>query len=196
MQGEQMSISTPLLRTAVVPRSTAMSNALFIFGGAIFLSLLAQISIPVPGSPVPVTGQTFGVLLLATSYGATLSLSTIGLYLLAGIAGAPVFANYGHGLNRLVGPTGGYLMGMLLASFVLGILAGRKWDQKIASGITTMLIGDALIFAFGLTWLHFYTGEDWAWTFNAGLSPFVIGELLKIAIAGISMPLLWRAVQR
>ena len=191
-----MSISTPLLRTAVVRRSTAMSNTLFIFGGAIFLSVLAQISIPVPGSPVPVTGQTFGVLLLATSYGVTLSISTIGLYLLAGIAGAPIFANAGHGLDRLLGPTGGYLIGMLLASLILGALAGRKWDQKIASGITTMLIGDVVIFAIGLSWLHFYTGKDWAWTFNAGLSPFILGELLKIAIAGTSMPLLWRAVQR
>lgn len=191
-----MSLSTPLLRTAVVPRSTAMSNALFIFGGAIFLSMLAQIAIPVPGSPVPVTGQTFGVLLLATSYGATLALSTFSLYLLAGIAGAPVFANYGHGLDRLIGPTGGYLIGMFLASFVLGKLAGRKWDQKIFSAVITMLIGDVIIFAIGLFWLQNFTGNDWAWTFNAGLAPFVIGELLKISIAGTSMPLLWRAVQR
>ena len=191
-----MSLSTPLLRTAVVPRSTAMSNALFIFGGAIFLSMLAQIAIPVPGSPVPVTGQTFGVLLLATSYGATLALSTFSLYLLAGIAGAPVFANYGHGLDRLIGPTGGYLIGMFLASFVLGKLAGRKWDKKIFSAVITMLIGDVIIFAIGLFWLQNFTGNDWAWTFNAGLAPFVIGELLKISIAGISMPLLWRAVQR
>ena len=191
-----MSLSTPLLRTAVVPRSTAMSNALFIFGGAIFLSMLAQIAIPVPGSPVPVTGQTFGVLLLATSYGATLALSTFSLYLLAGIAGAPVFANYGHGLDRLIGPTGGYLIGMFLASFVLGKLAGRKWDQKIFSAVITMLIGDVIIFAIGLFWLQNFTGNDWAWTFSAGLAPFVIGELLKISIAGTSMPLLWRAVQR
>jgi biotin transport system substrate-specific component len=191
-----MSISTPILRTAIVKRSTAMSNALFIFGGAIFLSMLAQISIPVPGSPVPVTGQTFGVLLLATSYGATLALSTFGLYLLAGIAGAPVFANYGHGLDRLVGPTGGYLIGMFLASFVLGKLAGRRWDQKIGSALFAMLIGNIIIFASGLFWLHNYTGKDWAWTFSAGLSPFIIGELLKIAIAGAAMPLLWRAVQR
>ena len=154
-----MSLSTPLLRTAVVPRSTAMSNALFIFGGAIFLSMLAQIAIPVPGSPVPVTGQTFGVLLLATSYGATLALSTFSLYLFAGIAGAPVFANYGHGLDRLIGPTGGYLIGMFLASFVLGKLAGRKWDQKILSAVITMLIGDVIIFAIGLFWLQNFTGK-------------------------------------
>lgn len=191
-----MSISTPILRTAFVQRSTAMSNALFIFGGAIFLAVLAQISIPVPGSPVPVTGQTFGVLLLATSYGASLALSTFGLYLLAGIAGAPVFANHGHGMDRLIGPTGGYLIGMFLASFVLGKLAGRRWDQKIGSALFAMLIGNIIIFASGLFWLQNYTGKDWAWTLNAGFSPFIIGEILKIAIAGTAMPLLWRAVQR
>ena len=191
-----MSVSTPLLRTAIVSRSTAMSNSLFIFGGAIFLAILAQISIPVPGSPIPVTGQTFGVLLLATSYGATLSISTFAVYLLAGIAGAPIFANHGFGLERLIGASGGYLIGMLLASFVLGKLAGRKWDQKFSSAVLTMLIGDLVIFACGLFWLHQYTGKDWAWTFSAGLTPFIIGEILKIAIAGTSMPLLWRFVQR
>ena len=191
-----MSFSTTSLRATVFPRSTAVSNAIFIFGGVIFLSILAQIAIPIPGSPVPVTGQTFGVLLLATSYGVSLSISTLALYLLAGIAGAPVFANYGHGLDRLAGPTGGYLIGMLIASIALGALAGRRWDQKIISGIGTMLIGDAIIFTFGLTWLHLYTDKDWAWTFSAGLTPFIIGEALKIAIAGTAMPIVWRFVRR
>ena len=191
-----MSISTPTLRAAVFPRTSALSKALLIFGGAIFLSVLAQIAIPVPGSPVPVTGQTLGVLLLATSYGTALSVSTYALYLIAGIAGAPVFANHGHGLDRLVGPTGGYLIGMFLASIVLGALAGRKWDQRIISGIGAMLIGDVIIFAVGLFWLHSYANKDWAWTFSAGLTPFILGEILKIAIAGTSLPMLWRFVQR
>lgn len=125
-----------------------------------------------------------------------MALSTFGLYLLAGIAGAPVFANHGHGMDRLIGPTGGYLIGMFLASFVLGKLAGRRWDQKIGSALFAMLIGNIIIFASGLFWLQNYTGKDWAWTLNAGFSPFIIGELLKIAIAGTAMPLLWRAVQR
>ena len=192
-----MSSVTPSnLSATVLPRTSAISKGLLIFGGALFLAALAQVAIPVPGSPVPVTGQTLGVLLLATSYGANLGASTFALYLLIGLAGAPVFANQGHGIERLIGPTGGYLVGMLIASWVLGALAGRKWDQRFLSAITTMFIGNVIIFAFGLIWLHEYTGKDWAWTFSAGLTPFIFGEILKIVIAGTSLPALWKVVGR
>ena len=190
-----MSSVTPSnLSATVLPRTSAISKGLLIFGGALFLAALAQVAIPVPGSPVPVTGQTLGVLLLATAYGANLGASTFALYLLIGLAGAPVFANQGHGLERLIGPTGGYLVGMLIASWVLGALAGRKWDQRFLSAITTMFIGNIIIFTFGLIWLHEYTGKDWAWTFGAGLTPFIFGEILKIVIAGTSLPALWKVV--
>ena len=192
-----MSSVTPSnLSATVLPRTSAISKGLLIFGGALFLAALAQVAIPVPGSPVPVTGQTLGVLLLATAYGANLGASTFALYLLIGLAGAPVFANQGHGLERLIGPTGGYLVGMLIASWVLGALAGRKWDQRFLSAITTMFIGNVIIFTFGLIWLHEYTGKDWAWTFSAGLTPFIFGEILKIVIAGTSLPALWKVVGR
>ncbi|CAB5239422.1 unannotated protein [freshwater metagenome] len=191
-----MSMSTHSLRTAVFPRSTALTNAGFIVGGTLFLSALAQIAIPVPGSPVPVTGQTLGVLLLATSYGASLATATFATYLLAGIAGAPIFANSGHGIDRAIGATGGYLIGMLFASALLGYFGGRKWDQKFLTALPSMLIGTLITFSFGLVWLHIYTGKDWSWTFSAGLTPFIFGELLKIAIAGTSLPILWRFVQK
>ncbi len=192
-----MSSVTPSnLSATVLPRTSAISKGLLIFGGALFLAALAQVAIPVPGSPVPVTGQTLGVLLLATAYGANLGASTFALYLLIGLAGAPVFANQGHGLERLIGPTGGYLVGMLIASWVLGALAGRKWDQRFLSAITTMFIGNIIIFTFGLIWLHEYTGKDWAWTFGAGLTPFIFGEILKIVIAGTSLPAPWKVVGR
>ncbi|MEY2814033.1 MAG: hypothetical protein RL579_938 [Actinomycetota bacterium] len=190
------SITPSNLSATVLPRTSAISKGLLIFGGALFLAALAQVAIPVPGSPVPVTGQTLGVLLLATAYGANLGASTFALYLLIGLAGAPVFANQGHGLERLIGPTGGYLVGMLIASWVLGALAGRKWDQRFLSAITTMFIGNIIIFTFGLIWLHEYTGKDWAWTFGAGLTPFIFGEILKIVIAGTSLPALWKVVGR
>jgi len=189
-------MSSVTLTNTILPRSSALTKALLITGGAIFLAILAQVSIPVPGSPVPVTGQTLGVLLLATAYGATLGTATFLLYLVAGFAGAPVFAGHGYGIDRLVGPTGGYLVGMLIASWVLGALAGRKWDQKLISAVTTMLIGDLIIFTLGLIWLQNYTGKDWAWTFGAGLTPFIFGEILKIAIAGTSLPSLWKVVGR
>lgn len=189
-------MSSVTLTNTVLPRSSAITKALLITGGAIFLGTLAQIAIQVPGSPVPVTGQTLGVLLLATAYGANMGAATFALYLAIGFAGAPVFAGHGHGIERLVGPTGGYLVGMLISSWVLGALAGRKWDQKLLSAITTMLIGDLIIFSFGLIWLHQYTGKDWAWTFSAGLTPFIFGEVLKIAIAGTSLPTVWKFVAR
>lgn len=191
-----MSIATTTLRTAVFPRSTALTNAGFVITGVAFISLLAQIAIPVPGSPVPVTGQTLGVLLLATSYGATLGTTTFFTYLLVGALGAPVFANGGSGIERIVGATGGYLVGMLLTSALLGYLGGRRWDQKFKTALPAMLIGNVITFGFGLLWLHQYTGKDWAWTISAGFTPFIIGEILKIAIAGTSLPLIWQFVQR
>jgi biotin transport system substrate-specific component len=143
-----------------------------------------------------VTGQTLGVLLLATAYGANMGLATFALYLAIGFAGAPVFAGHGHGFERLSGATGGYLVGMLVASWVLGALAGRKWDQKLFSATISMLIGSVIIFAFGVTWLHHFTGKSWSWTFGAGLTPFIFGEALKIAIAGTSLPTVWKLVAR
>jgi biotin transport system substrate-specific component len=174
-----MSLHSGSLRTAVFPRSTAVTEALFVVGGIGFISLLAQISLPVPGSPVPVTGQTLAVLLIGTTYGARLGLITFASYLLAGIAGAPIFApsatSANHGIDRIVGATGGYLVGMLVASFVLGYLADRKAD---------------------LTWLHASLDLTWAATFKAGFTPFILGEVLKIAITATSLPLVWRRISR
>ena len=191
-----MSLSATSLRSSLIPRTTALSNAVLIVGGVLGLAALAQIVIPVPGSPVPVTGQTLGVLILGTAYGSTLGFTTFTLYILVGIAGAPVFANSGHGLDRIVGATGGYLIGMLVATFVLGQLARFRLDQKFLTALPSMLIGTVTTFSFGLIWLHQYTGQSWSWTFEKGLTPFIVGEVLKIAIAGTSLPAIWRVVNR
>jgi biotin transport system substrate-specific component len=160
-----------------------------------FLAALAQIAIPVPGSPVPVTGQTLGVLLVGTTYGASLGFATFATYLLAGVAGAPVFAGASYGIEKVVGATG-YLVGMLVATFLLGLLAQKRLDQKFVTALPSMLLGTLTTFTFGLLWLHQFTGQSWSWTINAGLTPFIIGETLKIIIAGTSLPLLWRTVNR
>ena len=191
-----MSLSATSLRTSLIPRSTALSNAVLVVSGVLGLAALAQIAIPVPGSPVPVTGQTLGVLILGTAYGSTLGVTTFAIYILAGVAGAPVFANSGHGLDRIVGATGGYLIGMLVATFVLGQLARFRLDQKFLTALPSMLIGTITTFSFGLVWLHQYTGQSWDWTIKAGLTPFIVGEILKIAIAGTSLPIVWRVVNR
>jgi biotin transport system substrate-specific component len=125
-----------------------------------------------------------------------LGFTTFAVYILAGIAGAPVFADGGHGLDRIVGATGGYLVGMLVATFVLGQLARFRLDQKFLTALPSMLIGTITTFSFGLIWLHQFTGQTWSWTFEKGLTPFIVGEVLKIAIAGTSLPAIWRVVNR
>ncbi len=195
-----MSIQSSSLRATVFPRSSALTQALFVVGGIGFIALLAQISIPVPGSPVPVTGQTLAVLLIGTTYGARLGFITFASYLLAGIAGAPIFAHSAtsanHGIARLTGATGGYLVGMLVASLLLGYLADRKADQKFTTSFPALLLGDLVIFTFGLTWLHSSLDMTWAQTFKAGFTPFILGEALKIAITATSLPLVWRRISR
>jgi len=184
------------LRQAVVTRSTALTQTGLILGGTFFLALMAQISIPVPGSPVPVTGQTLAVLLLGAAYGANLGFATLVFYILMGIAGAPIFSSGHHGLTWLTGPTGGYLAGMAVASIVVGALAGRKWDQKISTVIPTMIIGEVIVFGFGLTWLQHATAMNWSMTFSKGLSPFILGEIIKIGIASTALPTVWRFVAK
>ncbi len=184
------------LKSAFISRTTAVTQISLILSGTIFLAAMAQISFPIPGSPVPFTGQTLGVLLLGTAYGASLGFSTVAFYLLMGIAGAPIFASGSHGFEKIAGATGGYLVGMLISSLVLGALAGRKWDQKIKTVIPTMIIGNVIIFTFGLFWLHQYSGQSWSWTIEKGLTPFILAEFIKIAIASTALPAVWRLVAK
>jgi len=188
------------LRATVFPRSTVLTQGLFVMAGVAFISLLAQIAIPVPGSPVPVTGQTLAVLLIGTTYGARLGVLTFATYLLAGVAGAPIFApsatSANHGIDRLIGATGGYLVGMLVASLLLGYLADRKADQKFRTSFPALLLGDAIIFTLGLLWLQQTLDLSWAKTIAAGFTPFILGEAIKIAITATSLPLIWRRISR
>ncbi|MEY4967749.1 MAG: hypothetical protein RIQ73_448 [Actinomycetota bacterium] len=189
-----MSFPATSLRSTVLPHSSILSTTALTAGGVLFLAAMAQIAIPVPGSPVPVTGQTLGVLLIGTTYGSGLGLATFAMYLLAGIAGAPVFAGASFGVEKITGATGGYLIGMMVATYLLGVLAKRRLDQRFLTSLPSMLFGTLIIFSFGLIWLHHFTGKDWAWTIAAGLTPFIVGEALKIAIAGTSLPILWRLI--
>lgn len=188
------------LRSAVFPASTALTHSLFLVGGVLFLSALAQIAIPVPGSPVPVTGQTLGVFLIATTYGARLAGMTFATYLLAAIAGAPIFAASAtlpsHGLARITSATGGYLIGMLVATIVIGYLAEKKADQKFRTSFPMLILGSLIIFSFGLTWLKLSLSLPWTETIAIGLVPFIFGEALKITITATSLPLIWKRISR
>ncbi len=191
----------PTLQSKIFTRnlfgSKATTNLAIVIGGAGFVTLLAYISFPVPGSPVPITGQTLGVLLIGTSYGSRLGIASLLTYAAVGVAGVPVFAynstmGHGGGWARMVGATGGYIFGMIIASFVIGLLAERKWDKKIRTALPTMLIGETIIFTTGLTWLQSSTGMSWNDTISKGFTPFIFGEVIKLAIAGLTLPIIWR----
>ena len=139
--------------------------------------------------PVPITGSTLGVLLVAAAYGSRMGSATVMSYLLAGVAGVPVFAGWKFGMAVLSGPTGGYLIGFLVAAFIVGWLAERGWDRTPLLTIAAMVIGNLVIYAFGVTILSGFTG--WSKVWALGVQPFLIGDAIKIAIAAGVLPGAW-----
>lgn len=196
-----MSATTATLRRAVFPRVNVATSALLVLGGALFVALTAQISIPLPFTPVPLTGQTFGVLLVAASLGSVLGSLSMLTYLFLGLVGLPVYADQSSGWDIVRGATGGYLLGFILAGLVIGFLAERRWDQSFSSSVSAMLTGNVIIFGVGLTWLAWWLGDNGlpnglSDVLEAGLYPFVPGEVLKLYLAGALLPLAWKAVER
>jgi biotin transport system substrate-specific component len=187
----------PTLSTAVLARSTWLSEAILLGAGVLLVALSAQVSFHLPGTPVPISGQTFAVLLVGSAYGATRGVATIALYLLVGIVGLPVFSSGTSGWEQVSGATGGYLVGMLVAAGVAGLLAQRGLDRKISSAVASMLTGNVVIYVFGLAWLyHELPHATFASTLEAGLYPFVVGDLLKVYLAGALLPGAWSLVRR
>jgi len=167
-----------------------MSLALVLVGVGI---LAVSARIQVPFYPVPVTMQTLAVMMIAMAYGSKLGTTTLFSYLLAGFLGAPVFAG-GAGFAYMAGPTGGYLAGFLLAGIVLGALADRGWTRNWQTTAAAMLVGTAIIYLLGVTWLSQLIGFDKAITF--GLVPFIYGDILKLVIAAAAVPYMWKMVAK
>jgi len=142
------------------------------------LAISAQFSFNLPFSPVPVTGQTLAVLLIGSLLGKNRGAAAVGLYLLQGAAGLPVFAGGKSGFITLVGPTGGYLIGFIAAAYIMGILAELRYDKSLVYTGFSMLIGSLVIYIFGLFWLVQFVGESSA--LQLGLYPFLIGDFVKI----------------
>ena len=142
------------LRLAVFPRSGLLVDALLALGGAAFVGLAAQVSFHLGFTPVPITGQTFAVLLVGAAYGSVLGAASLSLYLLLGLAGVPWYSEQKHGWEVFSGATGGYIVGFVLAAALTGCLAERGWDKKFSSSIAAMLTGSVVIYACGALWLH------------------------------------------
>jgi biotin transport system substrate-specific component len=184
------------LRLAVFPRPRALTDVLLVLGGAGFVALAAQVSIDLPFTPVPITGQTFAVLLVGASFGALLGLASLGLYIFVGALGAPIYADGRHGWDVLTGPTGGYLIGFAIAAFVIGTLAQRRWDRRFSSAVAAMLTGSVVIYLCGLPWLAEKIDAGLETTLEQGLYPFVVGDLLKLYLAAALLPSAWKLVER
>jgi len=164
-----------------------------IIGGSLLIGLCAQLAILLPFSPVPVTGQTFAVLMIGALLGARRGCLTVLAYIIEGAGGLPVFALGRGGFAVLLGPTGGYLVGFVAAAYITGLLAERGWDRRAGTTVLAMIFGNAAIYAFGLLWLCCLMGVRWS-VLIAGLYPFVVGDLLKIVLAAVLLPTGWKLI--
>ncbi|MDH6215723.1 biotin transporter BioY [Streptomyces pseudovenezuelae] len=179
-------VATGKVIADLLPASRVRDLAL-VLGGAALTGLAAQIAVPVPGSPVPVTGQTFAALLVGTSLGARRGVAALAVYALAGLAGMPWFAGGTSGVSVSFG----YILGMILASAAVGALARRGADRSVLRMAGTMLLGEAIIYAVGVPYLAVAAGMSASAAIAAGLTPFLLGDALKAALAMGLLPTAW-----
>ena len=186
----------PTLASTLWPATKASPvarNLTLMAVGSLLLWLSAKVQVPL--YPVPITMQTLVVLVLGTAYGWRLGAATMGLYLLEGAIGLPVFAggwSEGGGFHHLYGPTAGYLLGFVVAAGVCGWLAERGWDRHVISAAAAMAIGNLIVYALGLAWLTIQIGL--ADAIKYGLTPFLVGDMLKIALGTCALPVAWRGI--
>lgn len=184
----------PTFADALWPATGLIRDLLLVVGGSVLVAALAQLSTILPVSPVPITGQTLGVLLIGALLGSRRGALSMLAYIAEGAAGMPVFANATAGPAVLVGPTGGYLAGFVAAAFVVGWLCERGWDRRLVSAASAMVIGNLVIYLFGISWLQGFVGTENV--LAAGVYPFIIGDLLKVASATILLPSGWYVLHR
>jgi len=170
----------------------AAKEVALVLGGIALLTLAAKIRVPM--WPVPITMQTFAVLALGAGLGLRLGLMSVLGYLALGAAGFAVFTGEAAGLAYIAGPTGGFLAGFALAAAAMGLLARRGWDKSVLGMAGAMLVGTAIIYTVGLGWMaHLFAAEHGlAWVFEKGMLPFLPGDALKLVLAALVVPGLWK----
>lgn len=168
--------------------------AVLVVGAALLTALLAQVSVPVPGSPVPITGQTLAVVLTAAALGPVRGVAGQAVYLLLGAVGLPFYSDAAGGWEVLTGATGGYLLGFLPAAWLIGMAARRRQDRHLLTAVPLFVAGQGVVFAIGVPWLAVVADLSPAAALEAGLYPFVVGGVVKAAIAGLLLPAVWSRV--
>jgi len=185
--------SSPASAT-IAPRLDVVTDTAFVLAGAAAVAGAAQVSIALPFTPVPVTGQTFAVLLVGAALGTVRGALSLLVYLGAGVAGAPIYADHAHGWSVVTSASGGYLLGFVLAAALTGFLAERRWDRRFSSSIGSMLTGNVVIYLVGLPWLAVVLDTNLEKTLELGLYPFIPGDILKLYLAAAVLPGAWREV--
>lgn len=190
-----MTYAPAVLSTRILPRSrTSRQTAAIalIAGFALLTALCAQIRIPLGFTPVPITGQTFAVLLSGAVLGSRMGAASQLLYVLMGAAGAPFYAGGTGGWEYATGATMGYLLGFVAAAYAVGYLAEHRQDRRFATSIGAFLTGNLVIYALGVPWLMYSLSWDLAEGVAKGLAPFIIGDTIKIMLAAGVMPVAWK----
>jgi biotin transport system substrate-specific component len=187
-----MTTLAPTIYTRTFPRIAGwLRDLTLIVFGSLFVAVLAQVTIPLPFTPVPLTGQTFAVLLVAAALGSKRGVVSMALYLALGALGLPFFAGGAHGVNIIIGATGGYLIGFICAAYFIGLLAERGLERSVRTSIIPFLAGTVIIYACGVTWLAVVLGSLGK-AVTLGLVPFLIGDAIKLIAAALALPAAWK----
>jgi biotin transport system substrate-specific component len=190
-----MTTLAPTLYSRTFPRTSSWFRDLSLIAlGAALVALLAQVRMPLPFTPVPLTGQTFGVLLVAAALGSKRGAASLTLYIALGALGLPIFAGGAAGLSYLTGATLGYLVGFVLAAYVVGWLAERGLERSVRTSILPFLVGTVIIYVCGVTWLSVLLGS-FSKAVAAGLLPFLVGDAIKLLAAALALPAAWKFVK-
>ena len=190
-----MTTLAPTLYTRAFPRMAAwLRDLILITVGALFVAILAQVKIPLPFTPVPLTGQTFAVLLVAAALGSKRGAASMVFYVTLGAFGLPVFAGGAAGMAYLSGATLGYLIGFVLAAYIIGLLAERGLERNFRTSILPFLAGTVIIYACGVAWLTVLLGS-FSKAVTAGFLPFVVGDIIKLVAAALALPAAWKIVK-
>jgi biotin transport system substrate-specific component len=190
-----MTAAPAVISARYLPR-TRVSAVALVVGFAALTALLAQVRVPLWFTPVPITGQTFAVLLSGAALGWRLGAAAQGLYVLLGAVGLPVYTGWSGGWAHFTGATGGYLIGFVLAAAVVGHLAERRQDRVVATAIPAFIAGTVVIYVTGVAWLAASLGVGAVEAMELGLVPFVVGDLLKAVLAGLALPAAWRQARK
>jgi biotin transport system substrate-specific component len=189
---------------AALPRRAVLADVIpgervrdvvLVISGALLTALFAQISIPVAGSPVPITGQTLAVGLVGATLGARRGAASMALYAVLGLF-LPFYADGDSGWDVIWGASGGYIVGFIFAAGLIGWFAEHGADRNVVLAFLAFVLGQLVIFAFGLVGLKIAVGETWGWTIHNGFTVFIFGGLVKAAIGGLALPSAWRLVRR